>query len=206
MGRGPTERPPGRGTLCFPYYSADHVLVEQDHRQFICHVEETEPGPYTASIFYQDLVRPGYRKIFDDAGWRVVSFGSRDDPLFLFRLHAEVLSHQVVIADQLGTSIWYAGALGRRIRIAPGSPAATRHGKTEPLRDLTSRFPDLHGVGMDQLAAKEESLRQLGRASTLSPAELAQTLGWKSAKTVLAAAVGTLIDCRRGSGPRSGVF
>lgn len=204
LGQGSEYRPCGRGTLCFPYHSADHVLVEQNHQEFIEHVEATEPAPYTASIFYQDFERPGYREAFEYAGWRVVSFGKRNDPLFLFRLHAEILSHEAVIADQLGTSIWYAGALGRRIRVAPGSPAATRNGKTEPLLDLTATFPSLHAEGLDQRGAQDEAYRQLGHVSMLSPSELATALGWQSSKRFFAAAIGRLIDIRCGPGPRAG--
>lgn len=196
----------GTGTLCFPYHSAETVLVKQDHRRFIEHVEATEPGPYTASIFYQDMARPGYCDEFRNADWRITSFGTRSDPLFLFRLHAEILAHEVVIADQLGTSVWYAGALGRRVRIAPGTPTATRAGRADPLAHYASTFPALHNDGLEPRAAQEEALTQLGYESMLSPADLSTALGWRSRKRVYAFAVGKLIDKRLGPGPRLGDF
>ena len=196
--------PTGRGTLCFPFHSAERYIVEQGHRRLIDHVEATEPGPYSVSIFYQDLKRPEYRKSYEEAGWRIVSFGDRSDPLFLFRLYAELLCHQVVIADQLGTSVWYAGALGRRVRVSPDPPAGFQDGRPYPVARLASRYPTLHNEGLEPQAAQEEAFLQLGRPSMLSPSALSESLGWQSRKRFYAFAIGSLIDKRVGDRTRMG--
>ena len=204
LGRGSLRTPPGRGTLCFPYHSAGELRVDRNHRRFVEHVEATETGPFTASLFYQDINRPGFRDPFDEAGWRIVCCGTRDDPLFLFRLYAEILSHEVVLADQLGSSIWYAGALGRRIRIVPATPTMSRSGENEELADFVSTFPMLHGAGLDQRAARDEAYIQLGYSSMLNPTDLSGILGWNSSKRFYASVLGKVIDHRRAPGARGG--
>jgi hypothetical protein len=200
---GVGSAPVGAGTLCFPFHGGDASEVDQDYAELIAEVEAHEPGPYTASIFYQDLDRPGLRARFDDAGWRVVSFGTRADPLFLHRLHAEVLAHRSVVADRVGSAIWYAGLLGRRVRVLGPRPSVRVGGAVLDDGDRL-RWPELHGAGLDAHGARAAAELELGAGCRRSPDELARILGWGTWRAPVASVLAKVIDWREGTGVRRG--
>jgi hypothetical protein len=202
---GSGTRPQGAGTLCFPYHSADALQAHQDHDRLVAEVEATEPGPYTASIYYQDLDRPGIMEHYEDAGWRLVSFGTRADPMFLFKMFAELLAHHSVVADGLGSALWYAALLGRSIRVLGSLPEVRRgDGSLDSAHDLAARWPDIHGPGVSGPEAEQLARMELGWASMRSPSELTRLLGWRSWRGVAARGLRRAIDVRVGAHVRRG--
>jgi hypothetical protein len=201
---GPVS-PAGRGTLFMPGHSVRQILTNKDHRQLITEVEATEEGPFSVALFYIDLARDEVRHPYEEAGWRVVSFGRRDQDLYLYRIITEMLHHQTLISDDLSTAIWYGAHLGRRVRIVdPGRRDLTKaQASTHALaRDL---WPRLFDAGAEGEEAIDLADAELGASSMLPASELTNALGWSTWRRPLANTVRLAVDIRHGGGFRRGV-
>ncbi len=201
---GESPPPPGAGTIVFPLHSGGLTAVAQDRAGLIAEVERSEPGPHTVSIFYQDLVRPEVVEPFEQAGWRIVSFGTRDDPMFLTRLILELQAHRAVVSDVVSSAVWYGAHLGRRVRVLGPQPQVTRHDGRTDGTDLTDRWPELYGDGVDGPVAEALAAGELGVDCMRSPDELARLLGWRSWRRYAAPAVRLAVDLRHGNDLRLG--
>lgn len=201
---GSDSPPAGSGTLFFPFHSAERTEIVQDHARLISLVEKSEPGPYTASLFYQDLLQPGVQRCYEEAGWRIVSFGARSNALFLVQLYSELLAHESVVANRLSTSLWYAGLLRRRIRVIGPAPIVRGVQLATSDDQLARRWPKLYSVGLNGTDALHEARSELGDDFLRSRSELPEVLGWRSWRTPTAWLVGKLIDARIGQGARLG--
>jgi hypothetical protein len=198
-GAGP---PAGTGTIVFPLHSDGFTEARQDRPHLIGAVEAAEPGPYAVSIYYQDLARPEVVEPFVQAGWRVVSFGSRDDPMFMPRLILELQAHQVVVSDLVCSAIWYGAHLGRRVRVMGPPPSFS---DDRPLiGELRDRWPDLYRDGIEGPAAVELAAVELGVPCMRPPDELAELLGWRSWHRYAARLGRLAVDARHGNELRRG--
>ena len=199
----------GTGTLVFPFHGSPLKRVFQDREGLIRGVEEREEAPFTVSIFSSDLDRPDVVRPFQEAGWRVVSFGRRDDPAFLFRLYAEILTHRTVLADRVGSGIWYGAYLGRSVRVGgprPGQQGSAWVGLDESAvlreRDL---YPELHCDGLSGKQAREIAAEELGADCMLPASELESLLGWRSTwRRGAAQLVATAMELKFGRAYRAG--
>src|SRR6266536_3763539 len=101
------------GTLWFLFHGWEGGKIHGDHQRLIDEIRETEPGPVTFSLYYTEYERPEVRRYYEDAGFRVVSFGRRGfsyegtDRRFLFKQLAELRRHKRVAANRLPTAIFY---------------------------------------------------------------------------------------------------
>jgi len=180
------------GTLFFPAHSSDGLSYSVRIRELIDEVEQTSPGPYSVSIFYQDLASPDVA-LYRDRGWRVVSFGDRSTPNFLVRLALEVASHTHILGNDpcVGSAIVYAALLGRSVRVIDSNLGVIHHRGVEVEaehrvrishvhRSAMDKFPELMSVGLSGLDAIQLGRTELGWNSMLSPDELRTALGWSS--------------------------
>ena len=198
---GTTDPRAGLGTIVFPLHSDGFTEALQDRQRFIDEVEHHEQGPFTVSIYYQDLDRPGAVEPYRRAGWRVVSFGTRDDPQFMPRLILELQSHAAVVSDVLCSAIWYGAHLGRRVRILGAPPSLSDRALPD---GLAQRWPEVHGDGVSGARARDLAAIELGVDHLRSPDELAQVLGWRSWHRYAAPLVRLAVDARHGSELRRG--
>ena len=199
------ERPPlGAGTIVFAQHSDGMARVSQDIERLIDEVEDQEQGPFTASIFYQDLDDPDFVEPFRRAGWRTVTFGSRADPMFLPRMILELQAHRAVVSNSVGSAIWYGAHLGRRVRVMGKPPTVTVvTGRAVDL-DLAHRWPGLGGQGIDGDEAVAVANIELGYPCLRGPDELAELLGWRSWRRYAAPLVRLAVDARHGNDLRRG--
>jgi hypothetical protein len=196
--------PVGAGTIVFPLHSGGMTHTSQDHGQLIEQVEAEEQGPFTVSVFYQDLHRPEVVEPFRRAGWRRVSFGSRDDPLFLTRLVLELAAHRAVVSDLVSSAVWYGAHLGRRVRLMGPTPQIVRRSGSDPQLERYERWPQLREPGVEGEAATALAAVELGADCMRSPDELAALLGWRSWHRYAAPVVRLAIDARHGNDLRRG--
>lgn len=200
LANGVTDVRPGTGTFVLPGHSGESTQHEFAARRLIDSVEQDFSPPFTISIYYQDFAKP-HTDMFRSAGWRVVSFGSRNEPMFLYRLIAEMSRHKALVADAPQTGVWYGAALGLHTTVVNDAHWTTTRTSPNP---LINRWPEL-AQGIDGEAAMALSGVELGQESMRSPKELAAVLGWTShTKRFLAGGIGKLADIRYGRQLRSG--
>lgn len=201
LGSSAPDVRPGSGTFVLPAHSGESTQHDFAVRRLIDSVEQDFSPPFTISIYYQDFAKP-HTDRFRDAGWRVVSFGSRNEPMFLYRLIFEMSRHKALVADSPQTGVWYGAALGLHVTVVGGARWTTGASRNS----LPNRWPELDG-GIDGEAAMALAAIELGQESMRSPKELASLLGWTSpAKRVLAGGIGRLADYRYGKELRSGLI
>jgi len=203
--RAGAERPPaGRGTIVFPKHSDGTVRVTQDCERLVAETERQAEGPFTVSVFYQDLHRPEMVEPFTRAGWRMVTFGSRDEPQFLPRMVLELEAHAAVVSDAVCSALWYGAHLGRRVRVLGAPPEVTMLDGHRPDTDLSARWPQLYGTGVEGPEAEALAAVELGVGCMREPDELARLLGWRSWRRYAAPLVRLAIDARHGNDLRLG--
>jgi hypothetical protein len=172
--------PAGNGTLVFGSHSNEAMVETWSERDLVASVEQVCEPPYTVSVSYQDLNRSG-TKVYRDAGWRVVSFGQRNQPSFLVELAFEIVRHESVVGNLMQSALMYGALLKRRTRVLGPKPdwmgSPYDPGK---ISQSLGRYPELHGVGLSSDEAGNLGKSELGWESNLPPLELARALGWTS--------------------------
>jgi hypothetical protein len=188
------------GTLVLPSHSAEETLKAFSVQQMIEFVERNFSAPFTVSVYYQDLATTDLHP-FQEADWRVVSFGSRRNPMFLYQAIAEMSRHSAFVADGPQTGLWYAAALGLQVTVInPQEWGANDIHAAES----DSRWRQLsQGIGGTQ--AQKLAGQELGHDFVLEPTQLERALGWNSRiKRSGAWALGKAIDLRHGTAIRQG--
>jgi hypothetical protein len=204
MSAATDDIPLGVGTIVFPVHSDGSGRLTQDCDALIRAVEANEVGPFTVSIFYQDIVRPEFVAPFERAGWRIVSFGTRAEPMFLPRLILELRAHRTVVSNVVCSALWYGAHLGRRVRVLGPVPEIVAFAGQEVPLDHSSRWPQLYANGVEGADAIALAAPEVGSSSLRPPDELAELLGWRSWHRYAAQVVRLAIDVRYGNDLRLG--
>lgn len=127
----------GKTLLVFPTHSIDRVSVDMNSVSLIQKInkfkEEHQFKTVLVCIYYKD-VETGRNKEYEDAGFRVVSAGRREDDQFLNRLHTFFSIADYSISNNVGTHIGYSIVLGKphmilteEVHYKANSSAETRH-------------------------------------------------------------------------------
>lgn len=179
--------PEPEGTIWFPFHgTVDWEAVTGDHTKLIDEIKETETGPVTMCLYYVEYEMPEVRKLYEDAGFRVITLGQRGTfykggtTNFLKRQLAELRRHKRVASNRLSTAIFYGIAAGLEPAVygdpmdIPGINVGF-----DGTHLLEKTFPELHGKNLDLEAARATCAEELGLNSLLSPTELGLILGWE---------------------------
>jgi hypothetical protein len=199
-----SQEPPateGQGTIAFPIHSSQAYGISYDLAAFIEKVCAENPPPFTISLPQHDLANASMLATFKDAGFRVVSFGSRSNRHFLCGLLKELRAHSTVVTNCPSSALFYGLALGKRGRVMgtrpvqhPGDFILARHHAV-----IRQRYPRLFDEGAGPQDANEIASIELGRDCMLPPDELAAVLGWSNAaKRACARIVETLVALKYG--------
>jgi hypothetical protein len=174
------------GTLWFLFHGWEGGKIEGDHKRLIDEIRETEPGPVTFSLYYTEYDRPEIRHAYEDAGFRVVSFGRRGfsyegtDPRFLYKQLAELRKHKRVAANRLSTAVFYGIAAGCEPAVY-GDPMEMAG--ENPLFGGEARiarlWPEMLGKEIDLAAARATTDLELGVPWMMPPAELRTLFDWR---------------------------
>ncbi|MEU8240211.1 hypothetical protein AB0C07_18350 [Actinoplanes missouriensis] len=181
------------GTIWYPFHGWEGQHVQGDHDRLIAEITETEPGPVTVCLYWQEYRTAAVRRRYERAGFRVICHGYRGgwwkdlDPGFLDRQLAELLRHRRVASNRLCSAVLY-GALAGCEPAVYGDPMQL-HGE----RDLFGGRPrirrqwaELHGKEVDPAVAHAIAVDELGADRLLPPAELRALFHWSSASAVAA--------------------
>ncbi len=197
--RIPRGVPPGGvGTIVFPAHSTHGPPIEYETQRFILQLQDEMPAPFTVSVYYMDSNTAATRA-YQEAGFRIVSFGRRMQSDFLERLAGEIEAHAAVVSNVAQTSVWYGALLGKQSRVIGRGAHPVGPGQ-EPEVAL-ARWPALFRTDVsseDYVALGEQ---ELGFDFLLEPAELRTALGldswWKrSAARAIRKAVDSRLERR----------
>jgi hypothetical protein len=196
----------GSGTLVFWTHSVSVPLSFLEIRNFIKNIEETQSPPFTVSLFFEDWTLRN-RQLFEEFGWRVISFGPRSRSNFLTRLALEISEHRNVVSNEIQSALLYAGILRKNIRILGQPPnwsseSSAIQNTKEKAREV---YSNIRETGLTGSQAFELCANELGWNENLCPDELKEVLGWSSQLRIgMSNAIGKIIDLKAGANIRAG--
>ncbi|MCA1782633.1 MAG: hypothetical protein ABR500_10870 [Dermatophilaceae bacterium] len=174
------------GTIWYPFHgTADYEAVEGNHTALIEEILDTEDDPVTVCLYYVEFEQPEIRRMYEDAGFRVISHGRRGAKWtgttanFLHQQLFELRRHRRVASNRLSTAILYGLATGCEAGVY-GDPMQFMDGQPGFVGDdlLTAWFPEFHIPFIDTGHGRDVAMRELGCDSLLSPEELRLVVGW----------------------------
>ncbi|AGZ46456.1 hypothetical protein [Actinoplanes friuliensis] len=181
------QAPPVRrdGTIWYPFHGWEGQHVQGDHDRLIAEIKDTEPGPVTVCLYWQEFRTASVRRRYERAGFRVICHGYRGgwwedlDPLFLHRQLDELRKHRRVASNRLCSAVFY-GALAGCESAVYGDPMVLDRENLAfgGQARIQRQWPELHGTRTDPVVAREIAVAELGADRLLPPEELTRILGW----------------------------
>lgn len=174
------------GTLWFLFHGWEEGPISGEHARLIEEIRDTEPGPVTMSLYYTEYDRPEVRRPYEEAGFRVVSFGTRGwyyggtNRTFLYQQLREMRRHRRVASNRLSTAVFYGASVGCDVAVY-GDPMElagedASFGGNARIRRL---WPELLGADVPREVAREVVADELGRDALHGPEELRLLFGWE---------------------------
>ena len=173
--------PPPESTIFDPYHSSEHEAAVGSTSELIRVLTDRGPAggkPMTVCLYWREYDDPTVRRAYEDAGFRVVCHGHRGDQDFLDRQLEELLRHDRVASNRIGSALWYGGALGRRLELFGPVFGESEDEAASFARLQQARWPELLDGGVDGARARELAAVELGAEFQRDPDELADLLGW----------------------------
>lgn len=171
--------PAPRSTIYYPFHGWDRDDVLGSHHDLIAAIQEREEGPVTICLYWREFDQPRVRRVYEAAGYRVICHGYRHDPLFVMHQRDELLRHDRVASNRVGTALWYGGYMSRSIEVyGPIFSVESEEEARRFDRYQRDRWPELFSGGVEASAARELAGEELGAAFVLPPDELREVLGW----------------------------
>ena len=174
------------GTIFYPFHGWEGQQILGDHYRLIAEIQDTEPGPVTVCLYWNEFELPQLRRLYESAGFRVICHGHRGfnyrgtEPEFLYRQLAELRRHKRVASNRLGSAIFYGASVGCEPAVY-GDPMILEaeqpaFGGMARMRRL---WPTLHGAQIEPEQAREIAKEELGLRHVVAPAELRELFGWR---------------------------
>jgi hypothetical protein len=179
-----------RSTIAYPFHGWDRDDIHGSHQELVGALSEREQGPVTVCLYWREYDQNDVRRVYEDAGFRVVCHGYRSDPGFARRQFEELLRHDRVVSNRVSTALWYGGLLGRELEVY--GPVFSILGADEAAdfdARQRQRWPDLLTGGMPPEGARELAASELGADHVREPEELRELLGWTPSRRSLGPAV-----------------
>ncbi|MEU4236215.1 hypothetical protein [Actinoplanes sp. NPDC026619] len=186
MDASPPEKQEEReGTIFYPFHGWEGQQVMGNHQRLIDELKAHETGPITACLYWNEFRERGIRKVYEDAGLRVICHGYRGfwwrdtDREFLVRQLSELRRHKRVVSNRLCSAIWYGLLAGCQAAVY-GDPMVLADADLtfggEPR--LHRQWPEVYGYDPDPVAGREIAVAELGADVLATPEELRTHLGW----------------------------
>jgi hypothetical protein len=176
---------PREGAIFYPFHGWEGQQVMGDHQRLIDELKAHESGPITACLYWNEYNVRAIRKLYERAGFRVISHGYRGfwwrdhDREFLVRQLAELRRHKRVVSNRLTSAIWYGLLAGCQAAVY-GDPMALEDADLtfggEPR--LKRQWPEVYGYDPDPNVGREIARMELGADIIAPPEELRVHLGW----------------------------
>jgi len=177
--------PAREGTIFYPFHGWEGQEVTGDHTKMLQTLREVEDGPLTICLYWNEYRNPAIRKVYEDAGCRVVSHGVRGfnyqgtDQRFLYKQLEELRRHRRVVSNRLSSAIFYGASVGCEVGVY-GDPMTLvgehpAYGGVERQHRL---WPELHQEAVPMRLAREIATEELGSAHVRTPAEIRDLFRW----------------------------
>jgi hypothetical protein len=170
---------PREGTIWYPFHGWEGQQVRGDHDALMAEIRDTEPGPVTVCLYWQEYRSRRLRRRYERAGFRVICHGYRGgqwtdlDPQFLYRQLAEQRRHARVASNRLCSAVLY-GTLAGCEPAVYGDPMrlAGENQLFGGADRIKRQWAALHGARVDAAEAHRIAVDELGADRLLPPAEL----------------------------------
>lgn len=173
------------GTIFYPFHGWEGQKVLGDHRDLLRTLQEVETGPLTVCLYWTEHRDESIRRIYEDAGCRVITHGQRGYAYrgttrrFLDNQLEELRAHERVVSNRLGSAILYGASVGCEVGVY-GDPMVLEndHAVYGGLERQRRNWPDLYGEKVDRDIAAEIAHVELGLDKLRSPGEIMDLFGW----------------------------
>ncbi|MEV4344277.1 hypothetical protein AB0J83_07355 [Actinoplanes sp. NPDC049596] len=178
------DAPPREGTIFYPFHGWENQQVLGDHQRQVEEILETEQGPVTFCLYWNEYRNDQVRASYEQYG-RVVCHGYRGrqyvgtDRHFLDKQLTELRRHKRVASNRLSSAIFHGVAAGCEPAVY-GDPMHLDKEDLPMAERIRREWPELHGKRLDLSAARPSALSELGDGYLASPAELRAILGWSA--------------------------
>ncbi|XVV08290.1 hypothetical protein ACQP2X_25940 [Actinoplanes sp. CA-131856] len=181
----PDQTPERAGTIWYPFHGWEGQHILGSHEGLIAEIKETEPGPVTVCLYWQEYRDRSVRATYEKAGFRVICHGYRGgwwkdlDPGFLYRQLAELRRHSRVASNRLCSAVFY-GTLAGCEPAVYGDPMQLENEKSAfgGQARILREWSDMIGAEVDLETARRIAVAELGADRLLPPAELRRLFGW----------------------------
>jgi hypothetical protein len=181
----PAGAPPREGTIWYPFHGWEGQHVLGDHDALIGEIKDTEPGPVTVCLYWQEFRDKRLRLRYERAGFRVICHGYRGgwwkdlDGGFLYRQLAEQRRHSRVASNRLCSAVFY-GILAGCEPAVYGDPMRLEGERSAfgGQARIEREWAALHGRRVDPPVARRAAIAELGADRLLPPSELRRLFGW----------------------------
>lgn len=106
----------GKTLLVFPVHSIDRITSEYDAKAFIEEIIKVKKNEKINTVlvcmYWKDILLNKH-SIYEDSGFKIVTNGYREDPLFLKRLKLYIDLSDYTMSNSVGTHVGYAITLGK---------------------------------------------------------------------------------------------
>jgi hypothetical protein len=179
------------GTIWYPFHGWEGQHIVGNHEGLIAEIKETETGPVTVCLYWQEYRDKSVRATYEKAGFRVICHGYRGgwwkdlDPGFLYRQLAEQRRHSRVASNRLCSAVLY-GTLAGCAPAVYGDPMQLENEKSAfgGQARILREWGDMHGVAIDPAVAHHVATAELGADRLLPPAELRRLFDWPAPRSV----------------------
>ncbi|MFF5080564.1 hypothetical protein ACFY36_26225 [Actinoplanes sp. NPDC000266] len=178
------DAPPREGTIFYPFHGWENQQVLGDHQRQVEEILETEDGPVTFCLYWNEFQNDKVRESYEQYG-RVVCHGYRGkqwldtDRFFLDKQLAELRRHKRVASNRLSSAIFHGVAAGCEPAVY-GDPMHLDREDLPMAERIRREWPELHGKHLDMAVARPSALSELGDGYLASPDELRVILGWSA--------------------------
>jgi hypothetical protein len=187
----PADAPKREGTIWYPFHGWEGQHIVGNHDALIEEIQDTETGPVTVCLYWQEFGDKKVRQRYERAGFRVICHGYRGgwwkdlDGGFLYRQLAEQRRHARVASNRLCSAVFY-GVLAGSEPAVYGDPMRLEGEKSAfgGQARIEREWAAMHGKKVDVAVARSIAVEELGADRLLPPAELRRVLGWPIPKSV----------------------
>ena len=104
-----------KGTIVFPSknHFVDNNRHRVNHKELISLVEKKFKGPFTVSLFYTDF-NSKISKLYKKKNWKIICFGSRLNPFFLYRLLNQLKKNKNIVFTSIVSPLFYSFYLKKK--------------------------------------------------------------------------------------------
>jgi hypothetical protein len=186
----PTED--AAGTIFYPFHGWEGQHVLGDHGRIVASINEHEEGPVTVCLYWNEFEKPAIRKVYEDAGFRVITHGyrglhwSKTDEDFLLNQLTEVRKHKRVASNRLSSAVLYGASLGLQPGVY-GDPMLleNEHPSFGGQARIKRMWPEMDQPYVPLDLARQFTDTELGIENLVCPAEIREMFRWNSGKVAL---------------------